>query len=208
MEDVIYLKLNRDIKTKEERINIGKLASITGSNHVILAKVKSLTVCYLRPDTQKREIISVAKVIEVMLKEYPKLQVQSIGEMECIVEYVGDKKKSKVIDILKIAFVSAISFFGAGFAIMTFNEDVSVGEVFEKIHYLVYQVPKEGFGILEFTYSIGMASGIILFYNHIGTRRITKDPTPIEVQMRVYENDVNNALVETAQRKGELHDVD
>ena len=168
MEDSIYLKLNRDIKTKEERINIGKLASITGSNHEVLAKVKSLTVCYLQPKIQKREIISVAKVIEVMLKEYPKLQVQSIGEMECIVEYIGDKKKSKVIDVLKIAFVSAIAFFGAGFAIMTFNEDVSVGKVFEKIHFLVYQVPKEGYGILEFTYSLGLAAGIIIFYYHIG----------------------------------------
>ena len=91
---------------------------------------------------------------------------------------------------------------------MTFNEDVSVGKVFEKIYYQVYQVPKEGFGMLEFTYSIGLAAGIIIFYNHIGKRRITKDPTPIEVQMRVYENEVNNALIETAQRKGELHDVD
>lgn len=49
--------------------------------------------------------------------------------------------------------------------------------------------------------------GIIVFFNHIGGRRITKDPTPIEVEMRVYEKDVNDALIETADREGKTIDV-
>lgn len=65
----------------------------------------------------------------------------------------------------------------------------------------------DGFTILEVTYSIGLAVGIIVFFNHIGGRRITKDPTPIEVEMRIYEDDVNNALVETADREGKTIDV-
>ena len=60
---------------------------------------------------------------------------------------------------------------------------------------------------LEVTYSIGLAVGIIVFFNHIGGRRITKDPTPIKVEMRIYEDDVNNALVETADREGKTIDV-
>ena len=65
----------------------------------------------------------------------------------------------------------------------------------------------DGYGILELSYSIGLTVGIILFFNHIGGRRITKDPTPIEVEMRVYEKDVNNALIETADREGKTIDV-
>ena len=136
------------------------------------------------------------------------MEIQSIGGMECVVEYVGDKTPNKIWDVVKIIFVSLIGFFGAGFAIMTFNEDVAVQDVFGKLYEYVLGNATQGPGILEFTYSIGLALGIILFYNHIGGRRITKDPTPIEVQMRVYETDVNNALVETANRKGELIDVD
>ena len=67
--------------------------------------------------------------------------------------------------------------------------------------------PADGYSILEFSYSIGLAVGIILFFNHVGGRRITKDPTPIEVEMRIYEDDVNNALVETADREGKTKDV-
>ena len=46
-----------------------------------------------------------------------------------------------------------------------------------------------------------------MFFNHIGGRRITKDPTPIEVEMRIYETDVNKALIETADRGGKVIDV-
>jgi stage V sporulation protein AA len=46
-----------------------------------------------------------------------------------------------------------------------------------------------------------------VFFNHIGGRRITKDPTPIEVEMRTYERDVNTALIETAGREGKVKDV-
>ena len=61
--------------------------------------------------------------------------------------------------------------------------------------------------VLEISYSVGLAAGIILFFNHIGGRRITKDPTPIEVSMKNYERDVNQALIETADREGMEEDV-
>jgi stage V sporulation protein AA len=41
-----------------------------------------------------------------------------------------------------------------------------------------------------------------MFYNHVGGRRLTKDPTPLEVAMRNYEQDVDKALIETAGREG------
>ena len=55
---------------------------------------------------------------------------------------------------------------------------------------------------------MGIAVGIIVFYNHFGGKRITKDPTPIEVQMRLYEDDVNTTLVEGCNRKETSIDVD
>ena len=61
---------------------------------------------------------------------------------------------------------------------------------------------------LRFRYSIGLAAGIIIFYNHIGGKRLTSDPTPLEVEMRNYERDVNQAIVETADREKLEEDVD
>ena len=90
---------------------------------------------------------------------------------------------------------------------MAFHNDISIGKVFEKIYGIVTGQPYDGYGVLEISYSIGLALGIIVFFNHVGGRRITKDPTPIEVEMRIYEDQVNTALVETADREGKTMDV-
>jgi len=44
---------------------------------------------------------------------------------------------------------------------------------------------------------------MLVFFNHSLGRTITEDPTPIQVAMRNYEKDVDNALAETAERTGE-----
>lgn len=73
---------------------------------------------------------------------------------------------------------------------------------------LVTGQESNGFTVMEIMYSVGIAVGIIVFYNHFGGKRITKDPTPIEVQMRLYEDDVNTTLVEGCNRKETSIDVD
>lgn len=60
---------------------------------------------------------------------------------------------------------------------------------------------------IEIAYAAGLAGGIIIFFNHIGRRRITHDPTPIEVSMRKYEDDVNNTLAEVWDREGKTIDA-
>ena len=64
-----------------------------------------------------------------------------------------------------------------------------------------------GITTLEVAYSLGLAIGITLFFNHVGGRRITADPTPIEVEMRIYEKDVDDTLIETADREGKTIDA-
>ena len=59
--------------------------------------------------------------------------------------------------------------------------------------------------ILEIMYSVGLVVGILIFFNHFGKKRFTVDPTPMEVQMRLYENDIQTTLVEdAARRKNEI----
>lgn len=98
-------------------------------------------------------------------------------------------------------------FFGTGFTIIAFHNDVGINEVFTEIYKIAMGREPGGLNVLEVAYSLGLALGIIVFFNHIGGRRITKDPTPIEVSMRNYEEDVNKALVNTAGREGKEVDA-
>ncbi len=103
--------------------------------------------------------------------------------------------------------MSLISFFGTAFTIMAFHNDIGIHDVFGRLYELIMGQTSNGFTTLEVTYSLGLAVGITLFFNHIGGRRITTDPTPIEVEMRVYEKDVDDTLIETADREGKTIDA-
>ena len=117
------------------------------------------------------------------------------------------KTKGKAFHILKTAVVSVLVFVGAAFSIMTFNNDVDVPDVFSQVYRFATGTKSDGFTVLEVSYSIGITLGILTFFNHFGKKRFTVDPTPLEVQMRTYENEIQTALIETASRKGEEFDV-
>lgn len=58
---------------------------------------------------------------------------------------------------------------------MAFHNDVGLSDVLSRIYALVMGVESDGYTALEISYSIGLAVGIIVFYNHIGGRRLTSD---------------------------------
>ena len=49
--------------------------------------------------------------------------------------------------------------------------------------------------------------GILVFFNHFGKKRFSADPTPIEVEMRTYENEIQSTLIEAYSRKEKEIDV-
>ena len=55
------------------------------------------------------------------------------------------------------------------------------------------------------SYAIGLPLGILVFYNHINRRKIKDDPTPIQVEMCTYEEQVNKAMIKLASREGKKH---
>ena len=89
-----------------------------------------------------------------------------------------------------VVLVSAVIFFGSAFSILAFNNDVGVTKLFGQIYELIMGKKTDGFSVLEVTYSIGLAIGILIFFNHFGKKRFTVDPTPMEIQMHLYENDI------------------
>ena len=204
---IIYLKAEQNAEVIEPQVSVKDIASIYCSDKNVSAKAKAVKVHHFHENEQKRQVISVLKVIELIETECGQVTVISVGENATLIELVNVNKHKGPAQMLKMVFVAAISFFGTGFTIMAFHNDISISKIFSKIYELVMGYPADGYSILEFSYSIGLAIGIILFFNHIGGRRITKDPTPIEVEMRVYETDVNKALIETADREGKSIDA-
>lgn len=203
----IYIKAKQNVEMQSEDVYVKDIAKLACSDEQILAKAKAVKLHHFKKGEPKRQVISLLRVIEEIDKVCPGADVQSIGEAAVMVELINVDKHKGPMQTAKLAFVALVSFFGTSFTIMAFHNDIGINDVFTKIYEMVMGRQGDGYGILELAYSIGLAIGIIVFFNHIGGRRITKDPTPIEVEMRIYEEDVNKALIETADREGKTIDV-
>jgi stage V sporulation protein AA len=108
---------------------------------------------------------------------------------------------------LKVAFVSVVLFAGAATAIMSFHTDGQIPKIFERVYQMFYGVQVTNPPIIVIPYSIGLALGIIVFYNHFMGRKITVDPTPIEVEIETYEKEVTEAMVELMEKREEMQNA-
>lgn len=207
MSDILYLKVEKSVKVETRFIKLKDIAKIECVNSSIKNKVNEL--CILQVDSKKeyKYVVSILKVIEAIHKQFPDLEIDNVGECDFVLEYVN-KKQNQIFEYMKIMFVCFIVFIGAAFTIMTFNNDVGIAELFGQLYQVVMEEESSGFTVLEMSYSIGLGVGILVFYNHIGGKRLTTDPTPIQVEMRIYEEDVNTALIKNYTREEKSIDVD
>lgn len=204
---VIYIKPNRNAEVSAHEVLLKDIASVTSTDEHLTAKAKALKVYQFREGQEKRAVISNLKLIELLQGLEKGVTVENVGELDTLIKLVKVPEKKGLLVWCKVAFVALISFFGTAFTIMAFHNDVGIHDVFGRLYEQVMGVSSNGFTTLEVTYSLGLAIGITIFFNHIGGRRITTDPTPIEVEMRVYEKDVDDTLIETAEREGKTIDA-
>lgn len=203
----VYLKCDRSVEVQSQDVFLKDVASVRCMDNVVNAKMKALKIYHFPKEGVKRCVISSLKIVELMEEECPNITVQLVGETDVLVEWISVNKHKGWQQWLKIALVSLISFFGTAFTIMAYHNDVGINEVFTEVYRMIMNQEPGGLNVLEVSYSIGLALGIIIFFNHIGGRRITKDPTPIEVALRNYEEDVDKTLIATAGREGTEEEV-
>ena len=206
-EAVVYIMVKQNVAVAKTKVELCDVASVYCRDENMLARIKMIKIHQFNDNEPARVVISTMRIIQQIMAMGQNISVQSLGETDVIVEKASlqhDKgyEKKGIFEILKIMFVALICFFGSAFTIMSFHNDVAVTDIFARIYELVTGIKTDGCTSLEISYSIGLSAGIIIFYNHIGGKKITSDPTPLEVEMRNYERDVNQAIVEMAERQG------
>lgn len=206
-DKTIYLKMDAKVKLQTDVVRIGDLGKIYCEESTVVNKIKTIQVYRFQKSDQNRCVIGVLKVIELIHQGYPAYTVDIVGETETIVEQITGKSKPVWIDWLKVILVSAICFFGTMYTVMSYHNEISIVDLFSQVYSIATGQESDGFTALEVSYSIGLSLGIIVFYNHLGKRKLTPDPSPITVEMRTYEDDVNRSLVEMANREEKTIDV-
>lgn len=207
MSDTLYIQTDKNMKVTREIVTLGEIADLSCKNSAVLARNQVRKVASLPREKYGRYVISMIDVIREIEKAEPQVEICHIGEPTFVLTYENPTEKSRLLSILKITLVSLITFVGAGFSIMTFNTDVDIRTLFDNIYQMFTGRDSPGFSVLETTYSLGIGIGVVLFFNHFGRRKLTQDPTPMEVEMRTYEDDIDTTIIEQSDRsqKGGNH---
>lgn len=155
------------------------------------------------PNDKKRAyLISVIDIIKSISDKLPNATINNIGEIDTVIEYnPKPEKNSKTWQWMKVAFVCITLFGGAMTAIMSFHSDAQIPAIFSTMYRLFFGVTTDRPFIIFVPYSIGLAAGIIIFFNHFFGRKISDDPTPIEVQMTTYDKEVTDSIIDNLSKE-------
>lgn len=207
----IYISLQRKTTvTKKRLIQLKDIAEISAPEHV-KRQAEDVIVYSIEEDKKSNYIISIIQVIQAIIKEIPNAKVSNAGVENTVLQYLPeDYRESKLWELCKLAAVALILFLGSAITIMTYHEDVSLVNIFISIQEIFTGEKVNNPNWISIPYSIGIGAGIIVFYNQFGTRKLTNDPTPIQVEMTKYDADIDACLVDTSNRspmKGNRDDI-
>ncbi len=204
MTEQVYIKFNLSCKVHKTNVTVGDVAKVYCHDTMLRDKIRAFKIHTFYNPKDNRVIFSSLKVIELICNHFDDVELSHIGEPDFVLEYEPLGKKPLIPGWLGAALCCIIIFIGSAFAIMTFNTDVSITNLFVHLYEDLTGKPHPGFSILEISYSVGIGLGIIVFYNHFGPKRLSSDPTPMEMEMLEYETELENALIDGA-KPGEEH---
>lgn len=202
---IVYVKTERCSRVSEKKVCVADVAELFSNDKKLERQLRQKVLLVVQQNKQMKYVFSVLRLFDVLSEEHKDVEWVNAGEDEFIVEYNPPKKLSLALETAKTAFVCLAVFFGSAFTIMTFNQDVAVADVFRMMEELVLGKGVES-KTIEIAYSVGLPLGIILFFNHFSRLKIDRDPTPLQVQMRLYEENVNKAVIENASREERLEE--
>lgn len=190
--EMIYLRLRQKKKVPPNKeLLIGDIAQLIGEDKNC-AKVEKIPIYQVTKEDKNLVVIDVMKVIIAIQKVMRNIEVQVVGPTQTIVEVQYPKKKLAPVYFVFIWF---LLFIGAALAIMNFHEDVSMREVHQQIYKIVTGIDNPKPLLLQVPYSFGLGIGMVLFFNHLFKKRFNEEPSPLEVEMFNYQQDLDQYVI-------------
>ncbi|MCS7464617.1 stage V sporulation protein AA [Paenibacillus doosanensis] len=188
----LYIRLRKRICVRRgEPIYLGRVAQLlvdpeyeTPLNRLLLHQPKERE--------GNKILIDMMLIAEKVRRLQPHMQIELFGEPHCLVEVYEARKPPNMIQIIAVWL---LLFVGSGLAIMNFHADVSMAEVHQRIYQLLTGRWVEHPLLLQIPYSVGIGVGMIIFFNHLFKKKFNEEPSPLEVEMFLYQENVNTYVI-------------
>ncbi|AJY78019.1 stage V sporulation protein AA [Paenibacillus beijingensis] len=161
-------------------------------------RYKALPLYRHKLEDGNRVVIDVLQIVKALKDSDPGLEVEAYGDPQVLVTVEGKGTKTRIA-VLIASWL--LLFFGAGLAIMNFHTDVSMKEVHQRISELITGRKSEHPLWFQIPYSLGIGFGMIVFFNHLFKKRFNEEPNPLEVELFMYQENVNAYVIADEMRK-------
>ena len=186
----------------QTEILLEDIAKIIGTKETI-ASLRGLLIYEVKKSDRNIIVIDLSTIIERIAKNHS-IDIQAIGPSQTIIEVVPKQRGNNTIIFV---IVWLLLFIGSALTIMNFHEDVSMPAVHQKVYKLITGNEIERPLILQIPYSFGLGLGMILFFNHFFKKRFNDEPSPLEVEMFNYQQDLDRYVMMT-ENKENIKEVD
>ncbi|MFB1050444.1 stage V sporulation protein AA [Paraliobacillus sp. JSM ZJ581] len=191
MQNNLYMRLKKYAYIKPpQRVTVKDLAFITGPEKLV-SICNEIIIHHKKELKNKSYVIEALTIIQIIQKYLPNVDIQLLGSNQCIIHKKEAKNKS---NLLLVLIVWLLLFIGSAMAIMNFHYDVSMQSVQQRLHYLLTGQQVEYPLWLQIPYSVGLGLGMILFFNYLFKKRLNDEPSPMEIEMYKYQQEIDQYI--------------
>ncbi|WP_211745089.1 stage V sporulation protein AA [Paenibacillus sp. Marseille-Q4541] len=190
---VVYVRLHARIKIKMgSTLQIKHVSNILSDPPEYENKIRETVLMQTEKSDGTLLLVDVLPLIARIKQVVPGAQVETLGSSHTLVELLPhERPPSKSLFIL----VWLLLFFGSALTIMNFHADVNMKEVHIRVVEMLTGYRDENPYMFQIAYSIGIGFGMAVFFNHLFKKKWNDEPTPLEVEMYLYQQNVDQYAV-------------
>jgi stage V sporulation protein AA len=190
----IYIQLrNRLTIPKGKDVTLRDVAFL-----IVEPEWKELLYSIVLVQPEKRDgnliLVDMLHIIPLIHQVLPAANIEPIGEGRTIVQ-IDEHKGARKPSISLFVLVWLLLFFGSALTIMNFHADVNMQEVQIRTVEMLTGRRDEHPYVFQVAYSLGIGFGMVIFFNHLFKKKWNEEPTPLEVEMFLYQKNIDHYVI-------------
>jgi len=151
------------------------------------------TVVYEGAALDTFSILKASELLKIASEMYEDAQIDILKSEAVVIMVQSKKDMAAPLRKLTNGLIYLLIFFGSALSVMYFHIDVGMLETQQEFARVFGNDSKAAYMAIAISYSIGLAGGMFVFFRN---RKIAgnKIPSPIDLKMKEYKNDVVDFL--------------
>ena len=198
----VFLKLKKDVTAYPQQTLLLEDLVIVVAPLEIEQKLNKIAIKKVVQNPETSLVINDLEIIEAIKGKFPQANIKQLGNNNVVIDIVARNPSNKASllsntnpSFLFVCLVGIVLFVGSGMAIMHFHADVNIKQVHQEVYHIIMGQEKKHPLLLEIPYSLGIACGMVIFFNNFLNFKFDSDPSPLEIEMFLYEDKINQYAI-------------